>query len=79
LLGLQDPADHGEKKALSLAFFRTLLEQMKKALTGAPFSYHMGLLLTVAVGSVLAVSLTVLPLLLYSAAPGEAWRGRRQR
>jgi len=40
LLGLQDPADRGEKKTLSLAFFRALLEQMKKVLTEAPFSYH---------------------------------------
>lgn len=40
LLGLQDPEDRGEKKALSLAFFQSLLEQMEKALTVAQFSYH---------------------------------------
>jgi hypothetical protein len=35
-----DSENTGEKKALSLSFFRSLLEQMQKALTVAQFSYR---------------------------------------
>src|SRR5712691_6822202 len=39
--------------------------------------FSMGLLLTLAVGSVLLVSLTILPLLLHTSTPGVSERGRK--
>ena len=40
-LGLEEPEEEGEKKTtLSLSFFKSLLEQLEKALTSSQFSYH---------------------------------------